>query len=112
MAVIPQEKTYPFFVENVLFELANELPSIITDTCHMLGILDDINNSSLSPCAVLVGFDVVNTFTTIDSNMGIVYVRKYLRETECKDLLTDCIIEAFELCLNCNNSVVFKNNYL
>ena len=35
----------PIFVENVLFELASKLPSQIIDTCHMLEINDDMNNS-------------------------------------------------------------------
>ena len=35
----------PIFVENVLLELASKLPSRIMDTCHMLDIIDDMNNS-------------------------------------------------------------------
>ena len=36
------------FVENILFELASELPSQIKHTCHILEIIDDMNNSNLS----------------------------------------------------------------
>ena len=100
------------FVENVLFELASKLPSRIKDTCHMLEIIDDMNNSNLSSSAILVSFDVVNMFPSIDNNMGIASVRKYLDERECKDLPTDCVIEALELCLSCNNSVFNNTNYL
>ena len=76
------------FVGNVLFELASELLSRIKDTCYMLEIIDDINNSNSSSSAILVSFDVVNMFSIIDNNMGIASVRKYLDERECKDLLT------------------------
>ena len=44
--------------------------------------------------------------------MGITSVRKYLDQIECKTLPTDCVIEALELCLSCNNSVFNNINYL
>ena len=71
-----------------------------------------MNNSNLSSSAILVSFDVVNMFPSIDNNMGIASVRKYLDERESKDLPTDCVIEALELCLSCNNSVFNNTNYL
>ena len=43
------------FVENAI-----ELPSRFKNTCHMLEITDDINNSNLSSSASLVSFDAVN----------------------------------------------------
>ena len=100
------------FVENVLFELASELLSRINDTCHMLEIIDDMNNSNLSSNAILLSFDLVNLFPSIDNNMEIASVRKYLDERECKDLPTDCVIETLELCLSCNNSVFNNTTYL
>ena len=65
------------FVEIVLLELASKLPSRIKDTCHMLEIIDDMNNSNLSSSTILVSFDVVNMFPSIDNNMGIASFRKY-----------------------------------
>ena len=64
-------KNLSIFVENVLFELASELPSQIKDTCHMLEIIHDMNNSNLGSSAILVCFDVVNMFPSIDKNMGL-----------------------------------------
>ena len=63
----------------------------------MLEIIDDINNSNLSSSAILVSFDEVKMFPSIDNNMGIVSVRKYLGERECKDFPTDCVIDVIEL---------------
>ena len=80
------------FVENVFLELASKLPSQIKDTCHMLEIIHDMNNSILSSSAILVSFDVVKMFPSIDNNMEIASVRKYLDERESKDLPTDCVI--------------------
>ena len=51
-------------------------------------------------------------FPSIDNNMGIAFVRKYLDERESKDIPTDCVIEALKLCLSCNNSVFNNTNYL
>ena len=87
-------ENFSIFVENVLFELVSQLPSRIKDTCHILEIIDDINNSNLSSGAILVSFEVVNMFPSIDDNMRNASVRKYLDEREC------------------NNSVVNSINYL
>ena len=100
------------FVENALFQSASELPPRIKDTCHMSEIIYDMNNSNLSSSAILVSFDTVNMFPSIDNNMAIASVRKYLHERECKNLLADCVIEDLELCLSCNNSVFNSTNYL
>ena len=78
----------------------------------MLGIIDDMNNSNLSSRAILASFDVVNMFPSIDNNMGIASVRKYLDEWECRDLSAGCVIEALELRLSCNNSAFDNINYL
>ena len=92
------------FVENVSLELASYLPSRIKDACQMLKIIDDMNNSNLTSSAILVSVNVMNMFPSINNNMGIASVRKYLHERECKDFPTDCVIEALELGLSCNNS--------
>ena len=46
----------------------------------MLEIIDDINNSDFSSSAILVSFDVVKMFPSIDNNMGTASVGKYLDE--------------------------------
>ena len=50
--------------------------------------------------------------SSINNNMGIASVRKYLDELECKTLPADCELEALELCLICNSSVFNNTNYL
>ena len=67
----------------------------------MLEINDDINNSNLSSIATVVRFDVVNMFPSIDNNMGITSVRKYLDDRKYQHLPRDCAIEALELWLSC-----------
>ena len=98
------------FVEKVLYGIASELPSRIKDTNHMLDIIDDLNSLNLHPESVLVSFDIINMFPRIDNKMGIDSVIKLLNR-RCKNPPTQCVIEALELCLNCNNSIFNNTNY-
>ena len=100
------------FVEIVLFELSSKLLSQIKDTCYLLEINDDISNSNLGSSAIIVSFDVLSMFPSIDNDMGIASVTKYVDKRECKDFPTDCVTEALELCLYCNNSIFDNTNYL
>ena len=50
--------------------------------------------------------------SSININMGIASVRKYLDGLECKTLPADSVVEALELCLSCNSSVFNNTNYL
>ena len=59
------------FVEKVLYDIASNLPSRIKDTGHMLDIIDEINNFNLPTNSVLVGFDIVNMFPSIDNKSGL-----------------------------------------
>ena len=110
----PQFKTRKnvIFVEKVLYGTASELPFIIEDTNHMLDIIDDLNNSNLYPESVLVSFDTINIFPSIDNKIGINYVKEFLDERACNDPSTQCVIEALELCLSCNNSVFNNTSYI
>ena len=100
------------FVEKVLYGIASELPSRIKYTNHMLDIIDDLNNLNLHPESVLLNFDIINMFPSIDNKMGINSAKKFLDERACKDLPMQCVIEALELCLSCNNSVFNDTNYI
>ena len=68
------------FFEKVLYGIASELPSRIKDTNHMLDIIDDLNNLNLHPESVLVSFDIINMFPSIDNKMGIDSVIKLLNK--------------------------------
>ena len=78
----------------------------------MLDIIDDLNNLNLHPESVLVSFDIINVFPSIDNKMGINSVKKVLDESACKDPPTQCVIEALGLCLSCNNSEFNNTNYI
>lgn len=93
------------FVEKVLYEEVKNIPSRIKDTNHMLDIIDNLNDSNLPLSSVLVSFDVVNVFPSIDNISGMKAVENILESRINKTPPTDCILEASKLCLECNNSV-------
>ena len=66
------------FVENVLYDIASELPSRIKDTNHMLDIIDNLNSLDLPLNSILVSFDIINMFPNIDNNLGLSSGKKYL----------------------------------
>ena len=54
------------FGENVLYDIAPELPSTIKDKNHMLNIIDNLNSLDLPLNPILVTFDIINMFPDID----------------------------------------------
>ena len=100
------------FVETVLFDLANDLPSRIRDTGHMLNIVDELNRSNLPSESMLVGFDIVNMLARIDNKFELKTVFKILESRVNKFPSIQSVIEALELCLTCNNLIFNNKNYL
>ena len=84
------------FVEKALYGIASELPSRINDINHMLDFIDDLNNSNLYLKSVLVSFDIIDMFPSVDNKMEINSVKKFLDEKACKDSPTQCVIEAMK----------------
>ena len=89
-------------MEKILYDITSNLPSTIKDTGHMLDIIDEINNFNLPTNSVLVGFDIVNMFPSIDNKSGLKSVHDILELRDSKFPPTNCVIEALELCLSCN----------
>ena len=81
-------------------------------TNKILEFIKDINNSNLSSSALLLIIGVVNILSSINDNMGIASVWKYLDEKEWKYPPAHCVFEAYELCYSCNNTAFNNNNYL
>ena len=99
-------------MKKVLYDASSNLPSRIKDTGHMLDIIDETNNSNLPTNSIIVSFDIVNMFTSIDNKCGLKSVHNILELRESKFPPTSCIIETLELCLSCNNSIFNNMNYL
>ena len=81
-------------VEKTLHPIADNLPSKIKDTNSMLEIIDQLNEFVLTDNFVLVSFDAVNIFPSIDKRTGLESVKNILIVNEFDMDSTQCIVEA------------------
>ena len=91
-------------VEKTLYPLADRLDSKIKNINNMLEIIGDLNTSILSENCILVSFDVVNIFLSIDNKSGLLGVKEPLPDSNFDADSTECIVDALEICLTCHNS--------
>ena len=61
---------------------------------------------------MLVSFDIVKMFPSMDNESGLQAVKNALEAREEQFPPTLSIIEALELCVKCNNSIFNKNHFL
>ena len=77
----------------------------------MLNIVDDLNSIGVSEHDILVSFDIINMFPSIDNQLGIERFRTKLIEfSHCLDVPVECIVEALEICLK-NNCSKYREQY-
>ena len=100
------------YIEHVLFELSESMPSRIKDSNHLLDIIDNMNSMFLPANAILVSFDIVNMFPNIDNKSGLDAVKSVLLKRSTNTPPVECILEGLELCLTCNNSIFNNRNFL
>ena len=79
----------------------------------MLNIIHMINdNNILIEDSVLVSFDIVNMFPSIDNVSGLEAVFQIPENRETDFPPAECILEALKLCLERKNSVFNEKFYL
>ena len=100
------------FIEVVCAPLTNNIETRIRDTSHLLDIIDELNLEKIPDNIILVSFDIVNMYPSIDNDRGIATVRNALETRAYKSPSTDCLIEGSEICLKCNNSRFGSQNLL
>ena len=71
-----------------------------------------MNAKSITDNAILVSFDIVNMFPSIDNNKRVVVVKSALDSQINLSPSTECIIEALEICLINNNSTFAGLNFV
>ena len=59
------------YIENICAPLANSIETRIRDTFHLLDIIDTLNSDNIPDTTMLVSFDIVNTFPSIDNLRGM-----------------------------------------
>ena len=77
----------------------------------MLEIIDQLNEFVLTDNFVLVSFDAVNIFPSIDNRSGLESVKNILISNEFDMDSNQCILEALEVCLTCSNSNFNDQNF-
>ena len=95
-----------------LYPIADNLPSKSKDTNNMLEIIDQLNKFVLTDNFVLVSFDAVNMFPSIDNRSGLESVKNILITNEFDMDSTQCIVETLKICLTCSNSKFNDQNFL
>ena len=100
------------FIEIVCAPFTENLRSRIKNTGHLLDIIDELNEQGFPEDTVLVSFDIVNMYPSIDNVNGIQAVAKFLNTRVEKNPSTECIIEGLSLCLYNNNSQFAMENLL
>ena len=65
------------------------MPCRIKDTAHLLNIIDDLNKDYILDDYILVSFNIVNMFPTIDNVRSIAAVTSFLNMRETKLPSTD-----------------------
>ena len=103
------EKQINTAIENLC--IVDKLPSKIKDTNYILHIVDSISEFVLVDNYVLVGFDVVNMFPNIDNKSDLKSVKDVLLNNKFDLDFTQCIVDALEICLTCNNSKFNHQNF-
>ena len=90
----------------------DKINSRIKDTPDMLDIIDINNNNMITDSSILVCFDIVNMFPSIDDVSSLEAVSEILSNRESDFPPAEFILEALTICLECNNSVFDNVFYL
>ena len=84
----------------------------IRDTSRLLDINDTINETRIPDETILVSFDIVNMFPSINNVKGLDAVRLALYTRDSNKPSTECVLEGLEICLYNNNPIFDKNHLL
>ena len=77
--------------------MTENFKSRIKNTDHLLNIIDDLNARGIPENTILVSFDIVNMYPSIDNKNGIEAIRKFLNERINQQPSTQSIVEGLEI---------------
>ena len=83
----------------------------IRDTSHLLDIIDTISEKGIPHEIILMSFDIVNMFPSIDNVKGLDAVRLVPNKRDSNKPSTECVLEGLQICLY-NNNLTFDKNHL
>ena len=82
-----------YFIEVAYAPLTNNIETKTRNTSHLLDIIDELNSEMILDNTILLSFDIVNMYLSVDNDRGITAVRNALETRVNKTPSTDCIIE-------------------
>ena len=98
------------FIENICAPLTENMRYRIKDTSHLLDIIDTINEKGVPEEIIIVPFDIVNMFPSIDNVKRMDAARLALNTRDSNKPSTECVLDGLEICLYNDNSIFDKNN--
>ena len=101
------------FTEYFLHPCVKKEPQILIDTTALLNKIADINNkfSPFPAGALLVSWDVIFMYPSIDNKEGLTACKKALDSREKLSPSTECLLEAIKITLEYNNSTFNNKHY-
>ena len=80
------------YIEHVLYKLSENIHSRIKDGNHLLDITGNVNITDLPMNTILVSFDIVIMFPSIDSKSGLDVVKSVLLNMSTNISPAACIL--------------------
>ena len=106
-------ETLAAFTEYFLYPCVRKELQILLDTTALLNRIEDINHkfAPFSEGTLLVSWDVISMYPSINNEMGISACKRALDERIALSLSTECLLEAIKITLDCNNSSFNNKHY-
>ena len=80
------------FIEVICSPLTINIETSIKYRSHVLNIIDVLNSEMIPDTTILVSFDIVNMYLSIDNDKGIAAARNALETRQNKSQSSDCLI--------------------
>ena len=96
-------KNLVIFVEKHCAKLTENIPTKINDSYYLTDKFETLNAKGILDNTILVSFDIVNMFPSIEYNRGVAPAKNALDSQTNLSPFTECILEALEIRLTNNN---------
>ena len=92
--------------------MTNSIEARMKDRSYLVDVINELNSKAFLDNEVLISFDLMNMYPSINNNKRIDAVRNYLKRSANKTPLNYYIIEDLQVCLKYYNSRFCLQNLL
>ena len=103
-------ETLSLFTEYFLHPCIKKEPQILIDATALLNKITDFKFSLFPACTLLISWDIISMYPSIDNEVGLAACKEALDRRE-KLSSTECLQEAIKITLECNSSTFNKKHY-